>query len=281
MARNNLRTIKLKIRVLKNKILWCFCKIKSKLSNKKIIDSELIIPDSDLKNILILAPHADDEWIGCSQVISKAEESTVYYYNFLGKNYHQENETIRQNEIKNVSKKTGFKLIVSTNRENHSDLKELILENNFTAIFIPFPLDWHPEHIKVNDIALEILKKIDLSVPLYFYHISVPTPESMRNCYYLPLSKKEIQTKIKIFDDCYISQKNTPIRRFAIQNVIWSQSQNFYAAEVFAKCSLLEWELFLNFVKEQKNEIEKSIYLIDYPFKIREYSDKIFLKFNT
>ena len=85
MARNNLRTIKLKIRVLKNKILWCFCKIKSKLSNKKIIDSELIIPDSDLKNILILAPHADDEWIGCSQVISKAEESTGYYYNFLGK----------------------------------------------------------------------------------------------------------------------------------------------------------------------------------------------------
>ena len=213
MARNNLSLIKLKIRILKNKILWCFCEIKSKLSNKKIIDSELIIPDSDLKNILILAPHADDEWIGCSQVISKAEESTVYYYNFLGKNYHQENETIRQNEIRNVSKKTGFKLIVSTNRENHSDLKELILENNFTAIFIPFPLDWHPEHIKVNDIALEILKKIDLSVPLYFYHISVPTPESMRNCYYLPLSKKEIQTKIKIFDDCYISQKNTPIRR--------------------------------------------------------------------
>ena len=78
----------------------------------------------------------------------------------------------------------------------------------------------------------------------------------------------------------YISQKNTPIRRFAIQNVIWAQSQNFYAAEVFAKYSLLEWELFLNFVKEQKNEIEKSIHLIDYPFKIREYSDKIFLKFN-
>ena len=45
--------------------------------------------------------------------------------------------------------------------------------------------------------------------------------------------------------------------------------------------SLLEWELFLNFVKKQKNEIEKSIHLIDYPFKIREYSDKIFLKFNT
>ena len=138
-------------------------------------------------------------------------------------------------------------------------------------------MDWHPEHIKVNDIALEILKKIDLSVPLYFYHISVPIPESMRNCYYLPLSKKEIKNKVKIFDDCYISQKNTPIRRHAIQNVIWAQSQNFYAAEVFAKYSLLEWELFLNFVKEQKNEIEKSIYLIDYPFKIREYSDKIFL----
>ncbi|WP_313027269.1 hypothetical protein [Soonwooa sp.] len=119
MARNNLSLIKLKIRILKNKILWCFCEIKSKLSNKKIIDSELILPHVDLKNILILAPHADDEWIGCSQVISKAEESTVYYYNFLGKNYHQENETIRQNEIRNVSKKTGFKLIVSTNREKN------------------------------------------------------------------------------------------------------------------------------------------------------------------
>ena len=281
MARNNLSLIKLKIRILKNKILWYFCEIKSKLSNKKIIDSELIIPNSDLKNILILAPHADDEWIGCSQVISNAEESTVYYFNFLGKNYHPENEKTRLKEIEQVSEKTDFKLIVSTNRENHSDLKELISKNNFSAIFIPFPLDWHPEHIKVNDIAIEIFKKIDLSVPLYFYHISVPTPESMKNCYYLPLSKKEIQTKIKIFDNCYISQKNTPIRRFAIQNVIWAQSQNFYAAEVFAKYSLLEWELFLNFVKEQKNEIEKSIHLIDYPIKIREYSEKIFLKFNT
>ena len=157
MARNNLRTINLKIRILKNKILWCFCEIKSKLSNKKIIDPELIIPDSDLKNILILAPHADDEWVGCSQIIRKSKKTSVYYFNFLGNNYNEQNKKIRLNEINNVSQNKNFELYVSSDSNDFSDLKTLLSEKKFSTIFIPFPIDWHPEHIKVNKIIFDIL----------------------------------------------------------------------------------------------------------------------------
>jgi hypothetical protein len=97
----------------------------------------------------------------------------------------------------------------------------------------------------------------------------------------LPLSKKEIQTKIKIFDDCYISQKNTPIRRFAIQNVIWAQSQNFYAAEVFAKLELNEWRELLYFIDETFHEIKNIVHFIDSPYKIRHLSNDLYTKFKN
>lgn len=275
-----IKKVKIEIRVLIYKTIWFWDGLMSKISRKKLLAVNKVLPNEALENILILAPHADDEWIGCSQAIKLSKKSTVYYFNFLGKNYNSQNEKIRLEEIKKVSKINNSKLVISSSRENYFDLKKLINDENFSAIFIPFPLDWHPEHLKVNDIAIDIISDSVKSSNLYFYHISVPIPETIKEYVYLPMSKSEIQNKIKVFDQNYISQRNTPIRRLALQNRIWAQGQKFYAAEVYAKFEINEWKKFLNFVHDNFQKIRESINFIDFPLKIKEISNDIYLNFN-
>lgn len=279
VAGNNLNSLKLKIRVLKYQTIWFWDGLMSKISRKKLLAANKVLPNEALENILILAPHADDEWIGCSQAIKLSKKSTVYYFNFLGKNYNSQNEKIRLEEIKKVSEINNFKLIVSSSREDYSDLKKLINDENFSAIFIPFPLDWHPEHIKVNDIAIDIISDSGKSSNLYFYHISVPIPETIKEYVYLPMSEHEIQNKIKVFDQNYISQRNTPIRRLALQNRIWAQGQKFYAAEFYAKFEINDWKKFLNFVYDNFQKISESTHSIDFLLKIRKLSNSFYQNF--
>lgn len=274
-----IKKVKIEIRVLIYKTIWFWDGLMSKISRKKILDTNKVLPNEALENILILAPHADDEWIGCSQAIKLSKKSTVYYFSFLGKNYNSQNEKIRLEEIKKVSKINNFKLIVSSHKENYPDLKKLINDENFSAIFIPFPLDWHPEHIKVNDISIKIISDTRKSSNLYFYHISVPIPETIKEYVYLPMSKSEILNKIKIFDQNYISQRNTPIKRLALQNRIWAQGQKFYAAEFYAKFEINDWKKFLNFVHDNFKKISESTHFIDFPLKIRKLSDNFYQNF--
>ena len=279
MARNYIAFFKLKIYIFKNRTSWIWESLMSQISRKKILDPNKILPEESLENILILAPHADDEWIGCSQAIKRSNKSTVYYFNFLGKNYSSQNEKIRLGEIKKVSEINNFNLIVSNNYENYSDLKKLIKDQAYSAIFIPFPLDWHSEHIKVNDIAIDIISDFPKTPHLYFYHISVPIPESIEDFVYLPMTKEEIQNKIKVFDQNYISQRNTPIRRIAIQNRIWAQGQKFYAAEFYANFEISNWKKFLNYIHVNFQMISKSVESINYLFKIRKLSNRFYQNF--
>lgn len=275
-----MRSFKLKARILKYRTIWFGSGLLSRFSGKKLINHNYILPDEHLENILILAPHADDEWIGCSRALQRSEKSTVYYFNFLGKNYSSANEKTRLEEIRKLSKIFSFELIISENREDYSDFQKLITDKNYSAVFIPFPLDWHPEHIKVNDIAQEIISKSGKNFNLYFYHISVPIPEVDIRYSYLPLSGSEAKEKIKVFDENYVSQKNTPIRRLVLQNKIWAQGQKFYAAEMYARFQIIEWKEFLIFVHKNYPAISKTVHHIDFPLRIRKLSNRIYKDFN-
>lgn len=280
MDKNYLKTLKIKMRIFRNQVNWFYDKFLSKfIYNKNFINQNNILSNDLIENALILAPHADDEWVGCSQVIRKLKKTSVYYFNFLGNNYNEQNKKIRLNEITNVSENKNFELVVSSDSNDYSDLKTLLSEKKFSAIFIPFPIDWHPEHIKVNKIIFDILNNNFDNKNIFFYHVSVPISEFQENLFYLPLSKEEAKDKIKTFDKYYISQKNTPIRRFVLQNILWAQGQNFYAAEVYAKLSLEEWGELLNFVTDNFNEIKNTIHFLDAPYKIRQLSNNLYTKF--
>ncbi|VDH17165.1 Uncharacterised protein [Algoriella xinjiangensis] len=269
---DKIRTFKLKFRRFRYLIKWFFenhfNQIKPYL-NYRELDSKSI------KKSLILAPHADDEWIGNSQILSKTF-STVYYFQFLGNNYSESNKTTRRKELENLQKKINFDLILSDNYEDYSDLENLILTQNFSDIFIPFPIDWHQEHIKVNTILYDVLVKVDKKINLKFYHISVPFAEESEGCF-LPITKKELIEKNNIFSKIYQSQYNTPIRRLNFQQRLNAKGFKYYALENYLELDFEEWTDLLTYIENNyETNIKKMIFSIDNLTEIRRLSNQVY-----
>ena len=251
------------------------------LSKKEVnkVTTAHIINNEDIENPLILVPHADDEWIGCSQILKKSPHVTVYYFNFLGNDSSEKNRKVRLAELKSLQEKFRFKLIVSEENQPHLDLKKLIEENNFSSIFIPCPIDWHPEHILVNTILKGILQEISFHQSLYFYNISVPLPQRMETVV-CPMTKEEIEEKQRVFHQYYPSQRNVPIQRLTIQNRLSAHNSKFYALESYGKLDLKLWEELMKYIdKYFIPDFQPMAHIIDYPVKIRKYVNKTYTVF--
>lgn len=203
----------------------------------------------NLKKILILSPHADDEWIGCSSLITSGIcEVDVLYYQLYGYNQSERNKSIRDHEILDCSKDNHYTLITSTNPSDK--LKELLLSNNYDAVFSPSPIDWHWEHRYVFDtlakVFSEIKDRLDINVFLYF--ISVP-PIKYSNVYSSSYDKTYQVNKWSYFNKRYASQK-MPNIRYKLQERLNAINSGQYAAELF------------EYLTEQKiNELHKYIHL--------------------
>ncbi|MFV0139521.1 hypothetical protein OBJ98_11435 [Empedobacter falsenii] len=224
---------------------------------------------------LVLVPHADDEWIGNSQLLLK-KNTIVYYFQFLGNNYNETNKTVRRNELIDLKNKIGFELVVSNSYEDYSDLKELLNNKSISNIFIPFPIDWHKEHIKVNTIFYHVLSGLEIKPNLFFYHISVPLPIDFE-INYMQMDKSDLHFKQTIFADIYKSQYNTPIKRLNYQLRLNAKGSECYATENFVELSFEEWTDLLNFVNDNYDtKIKELIYYIDDLGKIREKSNQIY-----
>lgn len=260
--------------------LWHLSKLKKTTITPYHLANKNIIPNNDLDHTLILVPHADDEWIGCSQVIKQSKKCTLYYFNFLGNHYNPENEKIRLNELKQLQALYGFTLVISESRDNHEDLKQLLQNNQFSSIYAPSPIDWHPEHVLVNEISLPLIKTCTPQYKaLYFYHISVPHPQQMP-VKFLPLSKKDAKEKINTFDNIYPSQKNVPIRRMIIQNKLSTKKSSYYALEIFAILPVEDWEKLLAFVKQNyEPQIKPLMHMLDFVIKTRNAVNEIYADF--
>jgi hypothetical protein len=262
-------------------IKWCFSIFLISFSDIGELSEQNILERNALRKILILVPHADDEWIGCSQILKKSADKSVYYFNFLGDNYSSENEKIRLDELKSLQNEIGFNLFVSSHN-NYEDLKNLIHDNDFSGIFIPCPIDWHPEHILVNKIFKNIFPLLENNnINLYFYKVSVPLPAKM-NKVFLPMSKENIKEKQNIFKKHYPSQKNVSIVRLTLQNRLSKGSTNHYAIEPYGKIEISTWHKLLDYIDQ--NFIEKfqpMKHAIDSPIKIRKLSNIVYEEFLT
>lgn len=269
---DKIRTFKLKFRRFRYLIKWFFenhfNQIKPYL-NYRELDSKSI------KKALILAPHADDEWIGNSQILSKTS-ATVYYFQFLGNNYSESNKTIRRNELENLQKEINFELIISDSYEDYSDLENLLQVQNFSDIFIPFPIDWHQEHIKANTISHQILTKIGKKVSIKFYHISVPFADDSKG-FFLPITRRILKEKSRIFSRIYQSQHNTPISRLNYQQRFNAKGFRYYALENYLELDFDDWTSLLAYIeKNYETKIKKMIYSIDNLTEIRQLSNQVY-----
>lgn len=190
------------------------------------------IQDLNLKKILILCPHADDELIGCSTLItSELHKVDVLYYQLYGYNQCEKNKYTRDLEIQACSKDNHYTLITSTSPPDR--LKELLLSGHYDAVFSPSPIDWHWEHRYVFDTLAKVFSeaKDRLNIKVFLYFISVP-PIEYSNVYSSSYDKAYQANKWSYFNKCYASQK-MPNYRYKLQERLNAINSGQYAAELF------------------------------------------------
>jgi LmbE family N-acetylglucosaminyl deacetylase len=142
------------------------------------------------KSVLVVAPHQDDEAIGCGgalclQTRSGNAAAIVMLqdgadgFEATGMSRQQMTE-MRNEESRQAAKAAG--LTAPPLFLNHSSLAEsvakaaeqvraIITERKVDAVFIPFVLDAHPDHRWANIILAEALKKVTWNVRVLGYEV--------------------------------------------------------------------------------------------------------------
>ncbi len=133
--------------------------------------------------VLILAPHADDEVIGCGALLLRYPnlcDVTVLTDGRYGDSNIEPSKmaNIRRDEFKNVMDKIGIKnysiLDIEDSMLNDSyDKFSKIDFNSYNYIFIPNNLDQHPDHKAVFSHILRAYRdgKIDKNINLAMYEV--------------------------------------------------------------------------------------------------------------
>jgi LmbE family N-acetylglucosaminyl deacetylase len=269
--------------LLKKHLEWIFQKnaycrsIDPKNRNLKLIENV-----SYDEKVLILVPHADDELVGCYQFLEKYKKSCIlFYFGFTGKDKDLSNQQVREKELMVFSKIHNIKLIIA-NENINGLLTEFILKNKPNRILIPTLIDWHDEHRLVNFFLLDIFKSIsiDWNFIIYHYQISVPIADNYIT-HFLPMNRKEQNSKWEVFIKYYPSQRNLPVYRFKLQEQISGILTSNFAAEVYRAYSYKEWQQWGEYAKKNSRELDVLFSEINHIEKIRFKSIKIFENFYT
>lgn len=170
------------------------------------------------EDILVLVPHADDEWIGPYSIISQRPSFlSCVYFNLYGGNNNTENIQKRNDEILASSKYWGFNLV---NNFGYDVDALFNLLKNTKLCFVPSPYDWHDEHRKVFQTFVKAYSKLSnfekKHLTIYYYCVSVPH-SNKEVISYIPLSKEEVCKKWRDFSKIYHTQAFMPSLRYILQ----------------------------------------------------------------
>ncbi len=212
---------------------------------------------------LILVPHADDEWVGCSRLLEDGENDiTLCYMDMLGGD-SKEIHKLRYSELMNMAKIKRANLLHFDGDfgTKVNELKKIIENHKTDYICVPSYYDWHQEHLEV----IQMLRKVLLSsillpdLKILMYQVSVPMPEAMiTNC--LLMSKEEQKNKWILFRKVYKTQDFFPVKRFMHNEFVNGGFVNSYSAEVYSCMSCKQWLSSVERKKineNQRKEIEK------------------------
>ena len=216
-------------------------------------EKELSTVNTDAK-VLILAPHSDDEWIGCSQIIKHFPNSLICNMNMQGgDNYNTHNQRIM--EMKKVADAYN-RPVIHRNIDDSDSFSLIIQELNPDYICLPFFIDWHDEHREVMKMLKNVITSGKYSRAVLCYQVSVPIPPNYIN-YMIPMTKKEQNKKWKVFKRYYNSQSFMPIDRFKAHERINGALCNSYSAESFVIFNSTSW--LASFMTKQISEKYKTL----------------------
>jgi len=211
--------------------------------------------ERDFRGSIILAPHPDDETIGCGGLIAKffATVDVVFLTRGesgipdLGK---EETSSIRLSELTSVMEYFGVNHSTMLEypdgrlRETKGLLTGLDL-NSFENILIPSIFEHHPDHQAVAWEVLELFrtKELDKSKLIYMYEVWTPLP--LFNCY---VNIGDVALKKEIALSKYKSQiKNVPyLKKTIALNEFRGLQCGCDHAEVFLGVSYNDLEALLN-----------------------------------
>ena len=265
MIKKYFRTIRKILRYSK----W-YCQAKIERFNTRYIDA---IELDRFESYMILIPHADDEWIGCSQILCKMENVYLVDADMNGGD-SQVIHNQRKRELHQIAYK--YKRAVFTLMGNKGE-ELLRLINTLTPryVVLPFLFDWHLEHIQVMDMLESVLTSSSFSGDILMYQISVPIGERWINRIISMTRREQIDKWIK-FKEVYKTQKHLPFFRFLMQERINGKYSNSYASEVYVQMSRERWLALKPYViKKALNSRENIMKGLNNIRKIRSLSNSI------
>ena len=117
---------------------------------------------------IILAPHSDDEWIGCSQIIKKEQDTIIVNMDMSGSD-SKETHKLRYNEMASTATVYGIKFITLAGNKVQK-LSEVIKKEKPKYICVPYFIDWHNEHIEVMNALKKAINDTNNNYDILMYH---------------------------------------------------------------------------------------------------------------
>ena len=190
---------------------------------------------------LVLMPHADDELIGCLQLLKTVKGGVVVNMDMAGGDDEQLHKLRYQEFVNHMNSLNNNYLNIDSDKE--ASLIKILLEYKPLYIFVPSCVDWHKEHHEVIRLLVSALNKTiskEWEPIIAMYQVSIPIYCECINLA-IPMNRNQLKSKWEDFERHYISQKHLLSYRFAANERINGKLLNMYAAECFCTLPADKW----------------------------------------
>lgn len=238
-------------------LIWRAKWIKQTSNVARIIKDQVL--DISNQSTLVLAPHADDELIGCYSVITntlqnKKKGGGVALMNY---SFNESNSDTRIIEFTNFLEKSTLtdKIIYIDHKQRINSLFDLIDRTRPQQIYLPCFIDWHPDHRDSNVVLAKCLKQIpEYNPTIFWYQVSIPLPAKMINTF-TPMTKTEYKQKWKDFSFYYPSQANLPKYRFIQVESVNAKAAGYKYGECFISMTSKKFQSAINLLSDKISQI--------------------------